>query len=103
MVENGETFFITKGDNNSTQDKNLVELSDVEGLYIGRLPGIGSMMDSLSEPTTIIIVVLGITMIFVIGFSISNKKQREIERKEFLEYKKRKELEEKNSENKSKS
>ncbi len=103
VVENGETFFITKGDNNSTQDKNLVELSDVEGLYIGRIPGIGSMMDSLSEPTTIIIVVLGITMIFVIGFSISNKKQREIERKEFLEYKKRKELEEKNSENKSKS
>ena len=103
VVENGETFFITKGDNNSTQDKNLVELSDVEGLYIGRIPGIGSMMDSLSEPTTIIIVVLGITMIFVIGFSISNKKQREIERKEFLEYKKRKELEEKNSENKNKS
>ena len=94
VVENGETFFITKGDNNSTQDKNLVELSDVEGLYIGRIPGIGSMMDSLSEPTTIIIVVLGITMIFVIGFSISNKKQREIERKEFLEFKKYKEQQE---------
>lgn len=99
VVENGETFFITKGDNNSTQDKNLVELGDVEGLYIGRIPGIGSMMNSLSEPTTIIIVVLGITMIFVIGFSVSSKKQREAERKEFLEYKKLKEQQE-NSEDK---
>ncbi len=100
VVEEGQTYFITKGDNNSTQDRNLVELSDVEGLYIGRIPGIGSMMNSLSEPTTIIIVVLGITIIFVIGFTISSKKQREAERKEFLEYKRMKEQQENSKENK---
>lgn len=94
VVENNETFFITKGDNNNVQDRNLVEYSDVEGIYVGRIPGIGSMMKSLTEPTTIIFLVLGITMIFVIGFSVSNKKQREIERKEFLEYKRLKEKEE---------
>lgn len=94
IVENqGVKYFITKGDNNNTQDKNLVEFSDVEGLYITRIPGIGSMMNSLSKPTTIVIVALGITIIFVIGFSISNKKQREIERLEFLEFKKMKEEE----------
>ena len=86
--ESGVNNFITKGDNNSSQDQNLVELSDVEGIYVGRVPGIGSLMKSLSEPTTIIIVVLGITVLFVIGFSISSKKQRDQERKEFLEYKK---------------
>lgn len=96
IVENdGQTYFITKGDNNSTQDLNLVAFEDVEGIYVGRIPGIGSMMDSLSKPTTIIILVFGITAIFVIGFMISTKKQRDAERKEFLEYKLMKELEEK--------
>ena len=96
IVENdGQTYFITKGDNNSTQDLNLVAYEDVEGIYVGRIPGIGSMMDSLSKPTTIIILVFGITAIFVIGFMISTKKQRDAERREFLEYKLRKELEEK--------
>ena len=95
-VENdGETYFITKGDNNSTQDLNLVSLDDVEGIYVGRIPGIGSMMDSLAKPTTIMILVVGITIIFAIGFMISTKKQRDAERREFLEYKLMKELEEK--------
>ncbi len=67
----GEIYFITKGDNNNTQDQNLVEFSDVEGMYVFRIPGIGSIMDSLAEPTTIIIVLLAITIIFIIGFSIS--------------------------------
>ena len=99
VVKNGQTYFITKGDNNNAQDQNLVQLNDVEGLYIGRIHGIGSMMSSLAEPTTIIMLVLGVTVIFVIGFSISTKKQRELERKEFLEYKRMKEeLEKKNSE-----
>ena len=95
VLEDGETYFITKGDNNNTQDLNLVSAkSDIEGIYVGRIPGIGSIMNSLSEPTTIIIVILGITMIFVIGFIISTKKQQEAERKEFLEYKKMKEQQE---------
>lgn len=100
VERNGETYFITKGDNNSSQDQNLVELSDVEGIYIMRIPGIGSMMKSLSEPTTILIIGLGITIIFVISFSISNKKQRELERQEFLEYKRMKEQEEAEQEEK---
>lgn len=95
VVNGGENYFITKGDNNSTQDLNLVALDDVEGIYVGRIPGIGSMMDSLSKPTTIMILVVGITIIFIIGFMISTKKQRDAERREFLEYKLMKELEEK--------
>lgn len=91
VEKEGESYFITKGDNNTTQDRNLVALKDIEGIYIGRIPGIGSIMSSLSEPTTILILILGITIIFVIGFSISNKKQRDLERQEFLEFKKMKE------------
>ena len=92
--KDGITYFITKGDNNSSQDQNLVEFDDVEGIYVGRIPNIGNIMNSLSEPTTIMILGLGITVIFIIGYSISNKKLKEEERKEFLEYKRLKELEE---------
>ncbi len=101
VEEDGEKYFITKGDNNSAQDKNLVEFSDVEGLYIARFPSIGSIMNSLAEPTTIIIVFLGITLIFVIGFSISTKKERERERQEFLEFKKMREQQETKEKNKN--
>lgn len=94
VEKEGEKYFITKGDNNNTQDKNLVEFSDVEGIYIARFPSLGSMMKSLSEPVTILIVFFGITLIFVVGFSISNKHQRDLERLEFLEYKRKKEEEE---------
>lgn len=94
VVKDGETYFITKGDNNSSQDRNLVELKDVEGIYVGRIPGIGSIMKKLSEPMTIVILAFGITLIFGIGFMISTKKRQEIERQEFLEYKRMKELQE---------
>ena len=90
----GVNYFITKGDNNNTQDQNLVEYSDVEGKYVLRIPGIGSIMNSLAKPTTILIVLMGITLIFVIGFTISSKKQRDLEKAEFLEYKRQKEEEE---------
>lgn len=91
----GVSYFVTKGDNNNSQDQNLVELEDVEGIYIGRVPSVGSLMNSLSEPTTIVIAVLIITVIFAVGFMISSKKQRNVEQAEFLEYKRLKELEEK--------
>jgi len=93
VIEKGQTYFITKGDNNTSQDLNLVSLNDVEGIYVGRIPGVGSLMSSLSEPTTILIIVFGITIIFGMGFLISTKKQNAIERQEFLEYKRMKELE----------
>ncbi len=102
IEEDGETYFITKGDNNNTQDLNLVSLDDIEGIYVGRIPGIGSMMNSLSEPTTMIILLLGITIIFSIGFTISSKKQRELERQEFLEFKKMKEEMENNTKKETK-
>ena len=98
----GEKLFITKGDNNNSQDQNLVELKDVEGLYVLRIPGIGTFMNSLAEPTTVIIAVLAITLAFIVGFSISSKKQRDEEKKEFLEYKKMKEEAEKKEKEESK-
>lgn len=100
----GIVYFITKGDNNDSQDQNLVEYNDVEGIYIGRVPGFGTMLNELSKPTTIVILVLGVSVIFMLLFRISNKKLKSEEEKEFLEYKKMKEAEAKakaSNENKS--
>lgn len=88
VVEDGITYFITKGDQNNTQDRNLVEFDDVEGIYIARIPSLGAIMDKLSEPGTIVVVIVGITAIFVIGFLISSKKQQDLERRELLEFRK---------------
>ena len=95
VENNGKTQFITKGDNNSTQDRNLVNLNDVEGIYIARISGFGSIMNSLAQPTTIMALALLITVIFVIGFMISMQKDKKLEREEFLKYKMMKEYEEK--------
>ena len=91
VTRNNSNYFITKGDNNASQDQNLVSLSDVEGLFVMRIPGIGSVMSSLAEPTTIVILVLGITVIFVIAFMISSKKQMGKEDADYLEYKRMRE------------
>ncbi|MCX4249227.1 MAG: signal peptidase I [Bacilli bacterium] len=100
IVDNrGEDSFITKGDNNSSQDQQLVELSDVEGIYVARIPSVGNVLKSLSEPTTIIIVVLAITVVFAVAFMLSNKKSLSQEQLEFLEYKRKKEQAERDKEN----
>lgn len=94
LVENeGINYFVTKGDNNTTQDLNLVEYDDVEGVYIGRIPNVGNLMNSFADPMVIVIMVAGITVIFAVGFMISNKRSSDKEREEFLEYKRQKEAE----------
>lgn len=94
LVENeGISYFVTKGDNNTTQDLNLVEYDDVEGIYIGRIPNVGNIMNAFSDPTVIVIIVAGITVIFAVGFMISNKRSSDKEREEFLEYKRKRESE----------
>lgn len=89
--KDGTTYFVTKGDNNSSQDRYLVKYKDVEGIYITRIPGVGQALNELSKPTTMIIVVLGITIVFILLFSISNKKLRKKEQEEYRRYLREKE------------
>lgn len=98
LEKDEKIYFVTKGDNNSSQDQNLVELSDVEGLYVTKISGLGNVFNSLAKPTNIIILFLIVTLGFGIGFYISTKKERNIEHQEFLEYKKQKQLQEKTKE-----
>ena len=94
VEKNNVKYFVTKGDNNNTQDQNLVEYKDVEGIYVGRIPMVGTILNELAKPTNAIIIVLGISVIFILLFTRSNKKLRLEEEKEFLEYKRLKALEE---------
>ncbi|MCI8548668.1 MAG: signal peptidase I [Bacilli bacterium] len=95
IVENdGEKYFVTKGDNNNSQDQNLVEYKDVEGIYKMRLPVIGNIFNALASPTIIIILVLVITICFGLAFYASTKRQRDKEHEEYLALKKKKKLEE---------
>lgn len=92
IEKDNQTYFVTKGDNNSSQDQNLVELADVEGLYVTKITGLGNVLNSLAKPTTIIILFLLVTLVFGIGFYTSTRKERNIEHQEFLEYKRQKQL-----------
>lgn len=98
VSSDGTTKFITKGDANTIQDKNLVALEDVEGIYVMRISGFGSLMKSLSEPTTILIIALIITMLFILGFALSTKREKALEREEYLKFKMMKEYQEKEKE-----
>ena len=92
VEKNNNTYFVTKGDNNNSQDQNLVEYKDVEGIYVTRIPMVGTVLSELAKPANAIIIVLGISLIFILLFTRSNRKLRLEEEKEFLEYKKQKEL-----------
>ena len=92
VEKNNNTYFVTKGDNNNSQDQNLVEYKDVEGIYVTRIPMVGTVLSELAKPANAIIIVLGISIIFILLFTRSNRKLRLEEEKEFLEYKKQKEL-----------
>lgn len=94
VEKDGERYFVTKGDNNDSQDQKLVEYKDVEGVYKFRIPQLGNILTSLSKPTTIIIIVLVITIIFGFGFVKSSKNENKEDKEEFLEYQKQKRLKE---------
>ena len=99
MIErDSNTYFVTKGDNNNTQDQNLVEYKDVEGIYVGRVPLVGTILNELAKPVNAVILVMGITIIFILLFQRSSRKIKLEEQAEFLAYKKEKELALKNME-----
>lgn len=76
-IENGQKMFITKGDNNNTEDRNPVALSDVEGIYTTRIPKLGNFAMFLQ---TTVGSVLFISIPFIL-FIITDVNQRRKEAK----------------------
>ena len=95
IEEDGVKKFITKGDNNPTEDNGNVELGDVEGLYVSRIPKLGGILLFIEKPIGIVVsVLIAIVVIFIyvfINMSIEKgekSKEDEEYRKEFEEFKK---------------
>ncbi len=101
IKENGQTFYKTKGDANNTEDASLVSTDSVEGIYIGKIPKLGNMLMFLQEPIGLVIVLLVILVIGMIWLYATNKsdmkkviQEDEKYRKEFEEFKRKKQIEE---------
>ena len=101
IEENGQTFYKTKGDANNTEDASLVSTDEVEGIYIGKISKLGNMLMFLQEPIGLVIVLLVILVIGMIWLYATNKSdmkkviaEDEKYRKEFEEFKRKKQIEE---------
>lgn len=107
VYENGKQYFKTKGDANNAEDMNLVEMEDVEGIYVGRIARAGNFLMFMQKPIVLFTVLLVILVIGLIWLYAINKrdekeyrKEYEKDRQEFEEFKKQKEREEHQRESK---
>lgn len=85
VEENGEKLYKTKGDNNNVSDRNLVKYNQIEGVYIAKIPKIGTLLATLKNKVVIISIILTLYIIY----SHNLKK----ERKKYMRKQKRKQYE----------
>lgn len=57
-VQNGETTYITKGDNNNTEDIEKIEYSNIEGKCILTIPRLGKLILIIDNKIIILIIIL---------------------------------------------
>lgn len=72
-TENGETSYITQGDANDSPDQTAVKPSDVEGAYIGRIPGAGKAAMFMQTTTGMILFVVCPLVLFILYDIIRRK------------------------------
>lgn len=84
LLENGETVYRTKGDNNSQEDRSIVKKENIYGKVIIKIPKLGYIQSFLSQPigffTCIIIpviIVLIIDIRKIVCLLIKNSKLKE--------------------------
>ena len=89
-TENGEVRFTTKGDNNNKNDDGFVKFDQVEGRYVCKIKGLGSVVLVMQKPLTLI-TILGLIVIFgVLWIVLGNNKLSAEERKELDQLRKEK-------------
>ena len=77
--EKNEKVIITKGDNNSSEDRYPVVYSDVEGLYIYRIPKIGHFAMFLQTTLGAIIFISIPFILFIITDLVQRKKEKKMQ------------------------
>ena len=82
--QNGEDVYITKGDNNSNEDRTPVKFQDIEGKYLFRLPKIGKITEMLKSRITLVVLLIFLVIIAYYEVKISKRKlKRKEERFEY--------------------
>lgn len=101
-IKDGE--YITKGDNNNSEDQGTINKDDIVAKYVTRLNGMGKLMAAFKNPITMImILVIGILVCVLVstdkeGNPIITEEEKEYE--EFLKYKENSEKEKKSTKTK---
>lgn len=96
--ENGSLEFITKGDNNNTQDLLPVKSENVEGKYMFKIAKLGNVAMFVQTPLGTI-VVIAVPILIILLAQINNNKNYKTEAKD-NEIKMQKEIEKLKAENK---
>ncbi len=71
--QNGEKAFRTRGDNNNTEDPDLVPASKVLGIYWFRLPGVGNVCMFMQTTAGLVVCVLVPLILFVLWEAVRRK------------------------------
>ena len=84
VQEDGETKYITKGDNNNTRDNGYVLPSQVEGLYEFRIARLGNLAMFIQTPIGMI-VCLSIPLLLLVIIQVKDSKDDTDKKKEMEE------------------
>ena len=90
VEDNGVTKYLTKGDNNLHEDKDLVTYEQIEGKYQFKISGFGIILKILKNPITLIILIIILILNCFYGYNRKRKKEirkqkREIYNKKRIE------------------
>lgn len=69
--KDGKILFKTKGDNNSTQDSELISKESIEGSLVTNINGVGKFILFLTTPIGILVFILFIVVLFLSEYLIS--------------------------------
>ena len=92
--DSGIYKFKTKGDNNNVADDFIVNSDAIEGIFVNKIPGLGSILLFLGKPIGLLMVILVIIIISIALYFVKFgyfTKDAELMR-EFQEFKRNKEL-----------
>ncbi len=73
VKEDGKILFRTRGDNNNTEDKELVPAKNLVGIYKVRIAGAGHIAMFMQSPTGLIICVV-LPIILFVGYDIIRRR-----------------------------
>jgi len=82
VEEEGETRYVTKGDNNEVADNDLVKPEQVEGVYIKKISRLGNLAMFMQTPVGMVVSLSIPILLLLIVQKIENDKNRKAE-KEF--------------------